>query len=198
MKYRSIVLSTLIVLVVFTTPIASFGQLSKLGDYYFANGHPKAKGLNFQLRPPLGFKQLEGDRPNIVQKWIKNRGDSDNVVIIMASVKNLSFLEKLAFRFNNLSGDLSDEEIAGFAPDNARNTKYFVLDNYPGIIFDYSQEIERLDVSADAHVKQIMVYVDGRLFSLVLFSFHENLIKEKANLFYWVANTVVFPDQYGN
>ena len=49
--------------------------LNKLGDIYKSNGHPKAKGLNFQLRPPLGFQELETDYPNTVKQWKKQNGE---------------------------------------------------------------------------------------------------------------------------
>jgi len=45
-----------------------------LGEYISIDGHPKAKGVNLKLKPPMGWQIEEGDRPNIVQKFLfKNK-----------------------------------------------------------------------------------------------------------------------------
>ena len=75
-----------LIILLFSLPVFVFGQL---GDYYKSNGHPKAKGLEFQIKTPLGFEQMEADRPNIVQKWVKNKSDNSKLVMFMVLVRNL-------------------------------------------------------------------------------------------------------------
>lgn len=41
-----------------------------LGDFLSIDGHPKAKGINLKIKPPVGWKIEEGDRPNIVKKFV--------------------------------------------------------------------------------------------------------------------------------
>ena len=77
-----------ILVILLCCPIFVFGQL---GDYYKSNGHTKAKGLNFQIKIPLGFEQKEADRPNIVQKWTK--GNTSFMVMVKnldQEIKNIS------------------------------------------------------------------------------------------------------------
>ena len=64
-----------------------FGQL---GDYFKSKGHPKAKGVNFKIKRPLGFEQMEANRPNIVQKWIKNPKDNNTMVQFMILIRQLN------------------------------------------------------------------------------------------------------------
>ena len=42
-----------LLLILLLLPLISFGQL---GEYYNAEGHPKAKGLSFKIKKPLGFE----------------------------------------------------------------------------------------------------------------------------------------------
>ena len=67
----------------------SFNSFAQLGNVYKSNGHPKAKGLNFEIRTPLGFEQDEADRPNIVQKWSKDRTDNNKFVQFLIIVYDL-------------------------------------------------------------------------------------------------------------
>ena len=75
-----------IVCLLFFIPFISFSQL---GEYYFSKGHPKSKGLNFQIKKPLGFEQNEADRPNIVQKWEKDKTDNSKYIAFMVLVKKI-------------------------------------------------------------------------------------------------------------
>lgn len=175
----------------------AFGQL---GDYYYSSGHPKTKGLNFQIKPPRGFEQLEGERPNIVQKWSKDKTNNDKFVNVMVLVYNMPDEMKGVSRAKWKQYFKSEQGRADFVSDFevARNVKYFVLDDYPGIILDTQQEVERMEFSFMTHLKQITIVVEDHIFSLLVSALHENLIEENTELFHLVANSVVFPDQYGN
>ena len=70
-----------LVLLFLLTPVITFAQL---GDFYYSNTNPKAKGLKFQIQGPSDFEQQEAVRPNIVQKWNKTSGNgviSFNVIV---------------------------------------------------------------------------------------------------------------------
>ena len=72
-----------LLLILLCLPMIGFGQL---GEYYKPIGHSKAKGLKFQIKKPLGFEQLEADRPNIVQKWTKNLKDIDKAITFLINL----------------------------------------------------------------------------------------------------------------
>ena len=82
-----------LILLLLFIPLFSFGQL---GEYYFSNGHPKSKGLNFQIKNPLGFEQNEADRPNIVQKWEKDKTDNNKYVAFILLIVISIFIIKLS------------------------------------------------------------------------------------------------------
>ena len=41
---------------------------------YNTEGHPKAKGIGFTIEYPNSWRAVEGARPNIVQKFVSERG----------------------------------------------------------------------------------------------------------------------------
>ena len=176
--------------------LTSFLSNAQLGDYYYSNSHPKAKGLNFQIQGPSDFEQQEAVRPNIVQKWSKIAGN-----------KLISF-NVLVYKDNSLNEYSKDEWREIFKDNNNRkdylaeygeaasNIKYFVLDNYPGLVFDAYQDFERIDTSARLYLTQASIIVESYIFILQLIAEDKTLLNDNRNLFKLVANSVVFPDQY--
>ena len=174
-------------------PALSFAQL---GEYYYSDNHPKAKGLNFQVKSPIGFEQKEAVRPNIVQKWDNISADelmSFNVLVY----KDESFKD---YSIDEWKEGLRDkdtrEDFVGGMGANATNMKYFVLDNYPGVVFDGYQEIERIDLKTRLYLIQAAVIVESYMFILQIIGNDKASINANRNLFNLMANSVVFPDQY--
>ena len=175
------------------TPLFSIAQL---GDYYYSDNHPKAKGLNFQVKSPIGFEQKEAVRPNIVQKW-------DNISADELMSFNILVYEDESFKdysIDDWKEGLRDKDIredfVGGMEANASNIKYFVLDNYPGVVFDGYQEIERIDLKTRLYLIQAAVIVESYMFILQIIGNDKASINANRNLFNLMANSVVFPDQY--
>ena len=178
--------------------LISFTSFGQLGEYYYSNGHPKSKGLNFQVKKPLGFEQNEADRPNIVQKWEKNKTNNDEYVAFMIIVKRLP-AEMRGVGKSEWTQYLKDDAgiddfSSGFS--NASNKEFFVIDNYPSIIFDASEKVTRLDFTIEIYFSQIMVIVDDYSFSMQLHATSKRNLQNNKRLFYSLANSVIFPDQY--
>ncbi len=175
-------------------PLVSFGQL---GEYYFSNEHPKSKGLNFQLKKPLGFEQSEADRPNIVQKWEKDKTDNNKYVAFMIIVKKDDELKSLSrdewAQYLKYEGGV--EDMASGIP-NSSNSKFFTIDNYPGVITDLSMTMERLDYTFTIYMTQISVFVESYAFMLQLQSPIKRNRDNNRKLLYLLANSIIFPDQY--
>ena len=176
-------------------PLMSFGQL---GEYYYSNGHPKSKGLNFQVKKPIGFEQNEGDRPNIVQKWEKNKTNNDEYVSFMIIVKRLP-AEMKGFGKSEWSQYLKNDggiEDFSSAFSNASNKEFLVIDGYPSVIFDASQNMSRLNFTLEIYFSQIMVIVDDYSFTMMFQATSKRNLQNNKRLFYNLANSVIFPDQY--
>ncbi len=176
------------------SPIIVLGQL---GEYYYSNGHPKSKGLNFQVKKPLGFEQNEAERPNIVQKWQKNKTDNNKMVSFMILVKKDDFINSLSKdewkQYLKNEGGVRD--MVSAIPE-ASNFSYFVIDNYPGLIVDAVYEAERLGFTFKLYMTQILVFVESHAFTLQLQSPVKSIRDDNKRLLYQLANSVIFPDQY--
>lgn len=167
-------------------------------SFFYSKKYPKAKGLIFKFKKPLGFEQLEGNRPNIVQKWEKERNDNLNYVSIILIVKNLDG------DLNNVTTQewtdyLKSERGRNYWTkdiNNIRNSKFIVIDNYPGIYYEYSTIENVLDKSLVIYSANINLFVDGRLVSLQLLSPAENAWSYNLLEFKKLATTIVFEDQY--
>tara|TARA_B100000900_G_scaffold38660_1_gene29024 strand:- start:97 stop:1155 length:1059 start_codon:yes stop_codon:yes gene_type:complete len=175
------------------TPLFSIAQL---GDYYYSDNHPKAKGLNFQVKSPIGFEQKEGVRPNIVQKWDKGSGDNfESFMIIVYEDEYLTEYSIEDYKNTFKDKDTRDEYLSEY-PLNISNSKYYVIDNYPGVVFEGYQDVERTDKRIRAYLIQSQVVVGKYSFSLQFFTPNKDAIDSNRELFNEIANSIVFPDQY--
>ncbi len=184
-------------------PFISFSQ-EGLGEYYKSNNHPKSKGLNFQIKKPLGFEQMEADRPNIVQKWMKDRYDNNKLVMFMVQVRYLpkeiqSVSKKEWTQYFKYETGVSDiiEEMNSMDNSFANNGKYFNLDNHPGVYYEGYMDMDRLDVRYRLYHKTIQVFVDNYIFLLQINSPVKSVLESNNFLFRNLANSVIFTDQYG-
>ena len=87
------------------------------------------------------------------------------------------------------------KDIASALP-NSSNYKFFVVDNYPGVISDAEMTIQRLDLELTLYLTQITIFVDSYGFSLQLQSPVKRIRDENKGLLYKLANSIIFPDQY--
>ena len=180
---------------IFLFLLVSFNSFGQLGDIYKSNGHPKAKGLNFQLRPPLGFQELETDYPNTVKQWKKQNGEF--FVTITAKVTYLPD-ELKGFPKDELKQYLKYEGgVKDFTSSpNMTNAKYYEINSYPAVFFETSEDRQRLDVKATIYMYQIIAFVEDYFFTLSLISSNKSLVLGSSEYFDLVANSIVFTDQY--
>ena len=67
----------------------NYSYSPQLGEYLSLKDHPKAKGVNMKIKVPIGWEVKDGDRPNIVKKFIKG----DNVYLIQIR-DNITFFSR--------------------------------------------------------------------------------------------------------
>jgi hypothetical protein len=174
-----------------------FITLSQLGDYYTSDTNPKAKGLNFKIKSPIGFEQSIADRPNIVQKWTKDKTDNNKIIQFGIIVKKEGFLAEL--KKDDFKYYLKNEEgVKDFVADipGASNYRYFSVDNFPGFITDIETQIDRLDLSFTLYMTQITVFVGSYVFTLQLTSPVKKNRENHKSLLFQLANSIIFTDQY--
>ena len=180
-------------------PFLSFGQL---GDYYISKGHPKAKGLNFQIKKPLGFKQKEADRPNIVQKWVKNEKDNDKLIMVMVQVRNLE-ASMQGFSKDEWKQFLKYEDGVDFLTAELENmaaikSSYFNIDQQSGIYYEGFFEEDRLDMTFKMYHKSAHIFLNKHMFIIQMMAPSKSVLESHAKLFYLLSNSIIFNDQYKN
>ena len=184
-----------LLLVLLALPLIGFGQL---GEYYKPIGHPKAKGLNFQIKKPLGFEQMEGDRPNIVQKWTKDLEDIDKTITFLILVNNIpkemqNISQKEWQQYIRFEGGLKEltENV-----DNIYNAKYYVLDNFPGVYYEGEDNFQRTDKEIIIFYKIAQVFTSKHMFQIQMLTNNKELLKKNESLFNSLANSVILLEQY--
>ena len=187
-------LFTLTLLVSFS----SFGQ-----NTINVNSHPKSKGLNFQIKEPSKFQRNDGKRPNILYNWVKNQTDLENRITISVAIKKMPKEMEMSKKewkdYLKFEGGINDLT-AGL--DNVNKQKYIVIESYPGIIFNYSNETQRMEYVRKTNNKCMMLFIDNNAFVLSMSTGVDPSLKgrKKTNLneemFFSMANSIVFPDQY--
>ena len=184
-----------LLLILLCLPIIGFGQL---GDYYKSEGHPKAKGLEFEIKTPLGFEQLEADRPNIVQKWIKNPKDNSKTVVFLLLVKDLEVeaQDQKSEWIQYLKSENGVQEMIDMLGGNTSNGKYYVLDTYPALYFENMEVLERMDLISTSYSKIVKVILEKHYLMIQMSAFDKSLLEENTTLFRSLCNSVIFTEQY--
>lgn len=132
---------------------------------YRTAGHPKAKGLDFQIEIPQSWDSKEGRRPNIIQLFTNKNGRGFvNVSIMVRDIaeeageelthEDLEFLESwegseflVSEMFANSNLEEMAKSMAGF--DNIRNlqSQRIVLDSWPGALVSFVGDGRQLDLT---------------------------------------------------
>lgn len=166
-----------------------------LGEYISIDGHPKAKGVNLKLRPPMEWQIEEGDRPNIVKKFLfKN----NNYMIIVKD--NIMFFSR-----NEIRELLSDEEYVNqFLSDASSflsnsqilNHRIVSVDKYPSLEFTLKGEMERVGIKMTIKQKCWMIFFEDKIVYLQCGGLDNNEFTALEKLYDLITNSVIFPEQY--
>lgn len=167
---------------------------------YTVKGHSKAKGTDWQVKVPLSWKALEGDRPNIIQKFVNDYGDGDCMIVLM--VHDVDILD------SEVAELLSDENLVKVIFNEAGEVieyEKMIIDNFPGGMIEIEQIVERLDITAKVRMQQYFAFRDSKMYILqgAIGSVHSadnyDMVREMgkyAPLFRLVANSIIINDQY--
>jgi len=169
---------------------------------YSTKGHPKAKGVEMRLGYPKGWKQEEGDRPNVVQKFISPKGYADGC---------------LGITIGNLPDEASDLEIkemfagegpSDILPEGARqiSRQHTKIEQLDADIVTYILKAERAGLTVTLH-SQNLVFAINRKLVVVNMSFgptgdlvdENDILKRAAHfdlLFKLCINRIVLPAKW--
>ena len=134
----------------------------ELGEYLSIEGHSKAKGVNLKLRKPKGWEIEEGDRPNIVKKFLfKN----NSYMIIIKD--NITFFSRNEIREllsdNDYVNEFLSEASSFLTNPKILNHSIVSVDKYPSLEFTMRGEIERLGNKMSIIQKCWMVFFEDKI-----------------------------------
>lgn len=163
-------------------------------------GHPKAKGVDLQIRHPISWRPREGERPNIIQKFTSENGRGLEMVMLM--VKDIGYTPSKQ-EINTL---FSEHGLKEMLPDGAKliSAKPIVLDNHKGGMIIFEQTGQRLDITLTMRSLQFvtirgskMIFVQCMVTAL---PGKEAELKKRYSrfepLFRAIANSFVIQEQY--
>lgn len=119
---------------------------------YQGDGDPKLMGERLTLKTPLSWKELPGDRPHVVRKWVEQGGRGMNSIILI--VKDFG----QALGPKDLA-EVASMDPATMAPDGATfiDGGNFVLEGLTGVRGRFRMSSQRVNLVMDQIVDQYML-----------------------------------------
>lgn len=167
----------------------------KLGEYLSIKDHPKAKGVNLKLQQPVGWKIAEGERPNIVKKFVYG----DNMYLILIKDNSMFLSRKEAKDWLSEEETIQEfiqEQISFLTNSKVLSSRIVTVDNYPTLEFTFSGVVERIGVKAKMIGKMWLVLYEDKFVFLQSTSSDIKSFNALEPLYNLITNSVIFPEQY--
>jgi len=166
-----------------------------LGNFISIEGHPKAKGVNLKLKPPIGWAIEEGDRPNIVKKFVY---DNNSYIIIVKD--NITFFSRNEVRELLEDNDYVNEFISDASSflqyPEILNHDIVTIDKYPTLVFTMKGQMERSGIKMSLIFKNWIIFYEDKIVFLQCGGINNREFYTLEGLFNLVTNSVIFPEQY--
>jgi hypothetical protein len=203
---------TVIALLLIVIPLAAFADATTAtrafldGQHttFSTKGHPKGKGVNFTIAYPSSWRAAEGERPNVVQKFVGE--DVDSVVSVMIITKELPLPPGTVITKQEQEELFAPSELRGMLPPGATfvNAQSTEIEANPAGIIEYTMRVNRAGMSMLVHawtlnflqghtLVQVQFQVGGMATSEVDVARRMTAYKP---LFTLIANTIVFPEKW--
>lgn len=183
-----------------SSPAAEFidGGVTK----FSTKGHSKSKGAFFSIKYPQSWSAKEGERPNIVQKFVSESGKGLEMVMILTK----SFPANIPVSKADIEDLLSQDGLKEWVPRGATliRTKSTKIEGEPAGIVEYSQLAERAGIEFFTQAFTL-VFVQGRTIVGVQMqigglSANAAEVAKRADafriLFHLMMNSIVFEDKW--
>jgi hypothetical protein len=165
---------------------------------FSTKGHGKAKGINLNIFYPSDWTAMEGDRPNIVKKF---RDNSQNGVYALIIIKQLP----VALSKEEDADFLKDKNLRAYFPTGIKiiTTENTQLDGYNTAKVVYTENRSQAGKNFNLNVLTFMTLIERKILITFYFGTSGSDEKEAAtkmektkDLFFLIANSVVFPDKW--
>lgn len=131
---------------------------------YSSINNSKAKGLNFHIDFPMSWVAKEGNRPNVVQKFVSQNGHGFALAIIL--VNNLDGITNVSE--SDVKELLNPQYLKKLLPKNSRliSSGFISIDNLPGIFQEYKDYNQQLDDKIILHTISYDLFYKNKKISL--------------------------------
>lgn len=167
----------------------------KLGEYITIKEHPKAKEVNLKLKVPVDWEVKEGDRPNIVKKFV-NEG---NTYLILIKDNGTFFSRKQAkeaLQEENFVHEYVQEVSSSLKSAQVLDQSIVTIDTYPSVQFKVKGKVERSGLTFPVILKCWVVFYEDKIIFLQAFGIDNQEFRALEQLYSLITNSVIFPEQY--
>jgi hypothetical protein len=167
----------------------------QLGEYISIKDHPKAKEVNLKIKVPIGWEVQEGDRPNIVKKFVKEEylyGILINDNVTFFSRKEV----REALQEDNFVKEFVQEASSFLISPQVIDQSVVTIDTYPAVQFKVKGKMERIGLIFPIILKCWVVFYEDKIIFLQATGIDNNDFKVHEQLYDMITNSVIFPDQY--
>ncbi len=173
---------------------------------YSTLNHPKAKGLNLEIKVPMSWMAREGNRPNVVQFFKAEYGRSDAAALLMVQQFTLPKGARVSQR--DIDEVFSARNLKDFVPDGAimLESKPITIEGLKGGMWVLEESAQRLAFSMTMRTLQYAILYNNRLIFLQFAAGGTEdtraewlaTFERSRPLFQMVANSLVIVDKYRN
>lgn len=171
---------------------------------YSTNGAGKAKGVAFSIESPKTWVAKEGNRPNIVQKFVSENGRGLELLLILIKEVPLQAGEKITEK--DVSEILNPKDIQDFIPDGGvyLESGKLTLENLPGFWVHFKMDMARVRNTVGMETIMYIIFYKNKMIQIqgqVMTSINgepaeQGGLKKYEKLFDLMANSFVLPNMY--
>jgi len=171
---------------------------------YKTNGSGKAKGVSFSIEVPKTWIAKEGNRPNIVQKFVSESGRGFELLLVLIKDMPLQPGEKITEK--DILEILNPKDIKDVLPDGSIyiNSGKLTLENLPGYWVHFKMNKLRVRNSVDMETIMYIIFYKNKMIQIqgsVITSINGKQIdnggfKKYEKLYDLMANSFMLPDMY--
>ena len=171
---------------------------------YVSNGSGKAKGVGFSIEYPKTWMHEEGNRPNIVQKFVSERGQGLQVFLVL--IKNVPLQPGEVITEQDILEILNPNDIQDFIPANGvhLSSGKLTLENLPGFWVHFKVNMSRARTTGDMEAIMYTIFYEDKMIMLqgqIMTTVngeprHQGEFAKYEQLFDLMANSLVIPSKY--
>ena len=173
---------------------------------FFCEGEGKAKGLAINFYPPLNWEEQEGDRPNVVKKWVSSDSDAATASFlflvdadeVLASMTRQDLID--VFSDEVFIQEMAVMYMEGLSADGYKTrllkASSIRVDGEPGFQMDYVMVAKKLGIEVVLHFRQYQVVTQGKMLNMQFAFSSEDELNRNTGLMFSVMNSVVLPGKW--